>query len=87
MYRFLENNVDKLDGFTTNVYAKHLYQVHKRNATLMAIPSMYTIAYGQRAFVCEEYNRFTFHNLGHYENKRQAYCTTIPGNRHNVGTV
>lgn len=87
MYRFLKNNVDKLDGFTTNVYAKHLYQVHKRNATLMAIPSMYTIAYGQRAFVCEEYNRFTFHNLEHYENKRQAYCTTIPGNRRTMSVL
>lgn len=87
MYRFLDNNVDKLSGFSTNVYAKHLYQVHKRNATLMAIPSMYTIAYGQRAFVCEEYNRFTFHSLEHYENKRQAYCTTIPGNRHTMSVL
>ena len=31
MYSFLNNNVDKLEGFSTNVYAKHLYQVHNRN--------------------------------------------------------
>ena len=81
MYSFLNNNVDKLEGFSTNVYAKHLYQVHKRNATLMAVPSMYNISHGERSFVCEEYNRFTFHSIEHYENKRQAYCTTIPRNR------
>ena len=81
MYSFLNNNVDKLEGFSTNVYAKHLYQVHKRNATLMAVPSMYHISHGERSFVCEEYNRFTFHSIEHYENKRQAYCTTIPRNR------
>ena len=69
MYSFLNNNVDKLEGFSTNVYAKHLYQVHKRNATLMAVPSMYNISHGERSFVCEEYNRFTFHSIEHYENK------------------
>ena len=81
MYSFLKNNVDKLEGFSTNVYAKHLYQIHKRNATMMAVPSMYNFSYGERVYVCEEYDRFTFHNIAHYENKRQAYCTTIPRNR------
>ena len=47
----------------------------------MAVPSMYNISHGERSFVCEEYNRFTFHSIEHYENKRQAYCTTIPRNR------
>ena len=84
MYGFLQNNAEKIDSFSTNVYTKHLYQIHKRNATLMAVPSMYTIAYGKRAFVSEEYSKFSFKNIGECENKRQAYCTTIPHNRHTM---
>lgn len=81
MYGFLQKNSEKIKGFTTNVYTKHLYQVHQRNVALMAIPSMYTIAKGERAYVSEEYSKFIFNDIDDYENHRQVYCTTIPRNR------
>lgn len=81
MYAYLDHYSKEVNGFSTNVYIKHLYQIHKRSATLYVVPSMYTLAYGQRAFVSEEYNKFTFKEVGEYDNKRQVYCTTIPRNR------
>ena len=69
-----------IKGFKSNVYIKHLYQIHKRNIGIWAIPSMYTIAHGQRSFVSEVYSRFTFNDIDDYENKEQVYYTTIPRN-------
>ena len=87
MYRFLQSNSEKIKGFSTNVYTKHLYQVHKRNVALMAIPSMYTISKGERVFVSEEYSKFTFNEIDNYENHRQVYCTTIPRNRRTMAVL
>ncbi len=87
MYGFLQRNVDKIQDYTTNVYSKHIYQVHQRNASLMAIPSMYSISHGQRAFVAEQYGKFTFKGVNDYENKRQVYCTTIPRNRRTMSVL
>lgn len=69
-----------IKGFKSNVYIKHLYQIHKRNIGIWAIPSMYTIAHGQRSFVSEVYSSFTFNDIDDYENKEQVYYTTIPRN-------
>ena len=82
MFLFKDTYSQHIEEFSTNVYMKHLYQVHKRNATLWIIPSMYKIAYGQREFVSEEYSRFTFKDFDKYENRQQVYYTTIPRNRH-----
>jgi hypothetical protein len=87
MYGFLQKNIEKIQGFSTNVYSKHIYQVHQRNVSLMAIPSMYSIARGQHAFVAEQYGKFTFKGVNNYENKRQVYCTTIPRNRRTMSVL
>lgn len=87
MYDYLRNHADQLNNFSTNVYTKHLYQVHKRNLTLWAIPSMYTIANGQREFICEEYSRFTFSDVDNYQNNKQVYCTTIPRNKRTMSVL
>lgn len=87
LFSFMHKYKDELDGFTTNVYAKHLYQVNKRNAGLLAIPSMYSISHGERTFVSEEYSRFTFKGVGEYENRWQVYCTTIPRNRRTMSVL
>lgn len=69
-------------GFSTNVYVKHLYRTHRRNATLWVVPSMYAIARGERSFVSEQYGRFTFHDTpSDYDQLRQVYYTTIPHQR------
>jgi len=81
MFGFRKSIGDSLPEQTTNVYMKHLYQTHRRNATLWTVPTLYTIAGGRRAFVCEEYGRLTSHSDGRRDYRRQAYYTTIPRQR------
>lgn len=81
VYSFKQSHAHDLSGFSTNVYMRYLYQTHKRNATLWAVPSMYVLARGKRAFVSESYGRFIFNDVDNYENLRQVYYTTIPRNR------
>lgn len=81
LFDYKENYTHDINGFSTNVYIKHLYQVQKRNIGIWAIPSMYTIAHGQREFVSEVYGRFVFNDVDDYEKKEQVYYTTIPRNR------
>lgn len=84
MYGFRQSLGDSLPGFTSNVYMKHLYQTHKRNATLWAVPTLYTIAGGKRAFVSEQYGRYTFNFNGEHDYRRQVYYTTIPRQRNTM---
>lgn len=84
MYVFRSSMGDSLPSLTTNVYLKHLYQTHKRNATLWAVPSLYTIAGGKRAFVSEQYGQFTYNTSGDYDYRRQVYYTTIPRQRNTM---
>ena len=81
VFNYQQNYAKGIDGFTTNVYFKHVYQTHKRNAALWVVPSMYAIARGQRTFISEQYSKFTFHDIDNYENRSQVYYTTIPRHR------
>lgn len=84
MFGFRKSLGDSLPGLTTNVYMKHLYQTHRRNATLWAVPTLYTIAGGKRAFVSEQYGRYTFSTNDESRYQRQAYYTTIPRQRNTM---
>ena len=81
IYSFQRNYTQEVRGFATNVYIKHLYQTHKRNATLWLIPSTYAIAKGRRTFVSEQYSRLYFRSVSDFDHLRQVYYTTIPRNR------
>jgi len=84
MYGFRQSLGDSLPAFSSNVYMKHLYQTHRRNATLWTVPTLYTIAGGKRAFVSEQYGRFTFSTNGEHRYRRQVYYTTIPRQRNTM---
>jgi hypothetical protein len=81
IYTFQRNFTHEVRGFATNVYIKHLYQTHRRNVGLWAIPSTYAIAKGQRFFVSEQYSRLYFRSISDFDHLRQVYYTTIPRNR------
>lgn len=72
---------EQADGFASNVYTKHLYQIKQRNFTLWLVPSMYSVASGKRQFVSEQYDRMHFYGLNEFESDRQVFYTTIPHNR------
>ena len=79
--------IDSLPEVSTNVYMKHLYQTHRRNATLWTVPTLYTIAWGKRAFVSEQYGRFYFKPDGDHRYYRQVYYTTIPRQRNTMSIL
>lgn len=87
IYDFRKGIGDSLPELTSNVYMKHLYQTHRRNVTLWAVPTLYTIAGGKRAFVSEQYGRFTFRTDGEHQYRRQAYYTTIPRQRNTMSIL
>ncbi len=87
MFGFRKTVCDSLPELSINVYLKHLYQTHKRNATLWTVPTLYTIADGERAFVSEQYGRFTFKPDGDHIYRRQVYYTTIPRQRNTMSIL
>ena len=87
MFGFRQTLGDSLPELSTNVYMKHLYQTHRRNATLWTVPTLYTIAGGKRAFVSEQYGRFTFKSNEEHEYRRQVYYTTIPRQRNTMSIL
>ena len=74
-------------GHVTNVYVKTNYDVVRRNPTLWLIPSMYSIADGDRFLVTESYNKLRFTDINHYESSRQACFSTIRHNRRAMPTI
>ena len=73
--------LNSVEGYTTNVYIKNNFYVRRRNAGLWLIPSMYSIAKGNRYLVSESYNKLYFHDVTNYESKKQACFSTIHRNR------
>jgi len=84
MFDYSRQFVYNVNGLSTNLYTKHLFQTHRRNVTLWAVPSMYSIASGRRAFVNESYSRLTFKADGSYDRHRNVYLSTVPHNRNTM---
>ena len=78
---------NQLGGFTSNVYIKTHYNVARRNFTLWLIPSMYSIADGDRLLVAESYNKLRFKRRGEHESRRQVTFSTIRHNRRAMPTI
>ena len=81
---YTPNNVT---GHTTNVYIKSNFKDWRRNTTLWLVPSMYSIAEGDRYLVSESYNKLVFNDINDYEKKRHVSYSTIRHNRRTLPTV
>ena len=85
-YQPLESE-EQLEGYQTNVYIKHYYDIDRRNFLLWLVPSMHSVAKGRRTFFSEQYSRFTFNDIDDYTNRRQVLYSTIPHNRTAMPTL
>lgn len=70
-----------LAGTEQNVYMVYNFDVERRNALLFLIPTMYSIAKGDRRFVGEAYCKLKYGANNKYDLRRQVICGTIPRNR------
>ncbi len=68
----------EMKGKKVQVYSKTYYEIYRRNFLLWAIPSMYTIARGERKFLSETYGIVKFNSTTDVDLYDQVYYTTIP---------
>lgn len=66
---------------TQNVYTRYTLNAERRNAMLMLVPTMHTIAHGERNLIGESYSRVKVTGIGKYTIERQLACGTVPHNR------
>ena len=71
----------RLDNIHTNIYIRYGFKTNKRNATLMAIPSMFSLSRGRREHAGEAYNKIFIHYKSLAEAITQLSVSTIPHNR------
>ena len=69
-----------IDG-EKNVYIKYHISTKRRNALLWVIPTMYSIAKGDRDYIGEAYTKLRHQGTSNFDFKRQVYCSTIPHQR------
>lgn len=87
IWNYKRNYTQAVGGVEQNMYMRCTYGTERRNPTLFLVPTMYTIARGERDFIGESYGRMTFRGEGDYELRRQVVCGTIPRNRSAMSTV
>lgn len=70
-----------LDGVHTNMYIRYSFKTDRRNATLMAIPTMFYISQGQREHAGEFYNKIYIKGKSIAEAASQISVSTVRHNR------
>ncbi len=81
IWSFRRNFTPATNGIEQNVYMRYTIDAKRRNAILFLIPTMHSIAHGQRQFIGETYGKLKFDDDGNYSLHRQVVCGTIPHNR------
>lgn len=75
----------KIENYT---YTKFQIKTNKRNATLLAVPTMYAIAHGVgRTFFSETYSKTTIPEMGKMENRLMLNVSTIPHRRRTMPSM
>ena len=81
IWDFSRNYSEPVNGVEENLYLRYTFGSQRRNPTLFLVPTMYTIAKGERNFIGESYCRIKYRTPSDYDLRRQVVCGTIPRNR------
>ena len=81
IWQYRDMKAGDTSGAQQNVYLVSQLQTKRRNPLLYLVPSMYSIARGQRNFVSESYFKVKYLDNEHVDVNRQVICGTIPHNR------
>ena len=87
IWNYRRNYSQSVGGMEQNMYLRCTYGTDRRNPTLFLVPTMYTIAQGERAFIGESYCKMKFRDINDYDLQRQVVCGTIPRNRFTMSTM
>ena len=81
MWDYYDHCTYNIEGVEKNLYTVYHFSTKRRNALLYLIPTMYSIARGDKDYVGESYSKLTYHSAHDYSIHRQVICGTIPRNR------
>lgn len=81
IWDYSRNFSEPVNGISQNLYLRYTFELQRRNPTLFLVPTMYTIAKGERHFIGESYCRIKYRTPSDYDLHRQVVCGTIPRNR------
>lgn len=76
-----------VEGKEQNVYMKYNFYAQRRNPSLYLIPTMYSIAKGDKNYFGEVYCKMKFRDVSDYDINKQVVCGTIPHNRNVMPTM
>ena len=87
IWDFSRNYSEPVNGVEQNLYLRYTFGSERRNPTLYLVPTMYTIAKGERDFIGESYCRIKYRTPSDYDLNRQVVCGTIPHNRFTMSAM
>ena len=87
IWDFSRNYSEPVNGIEQNLYLRYTFDSERRNPTLFLVPTMYTIAKGERDFIGESYCRIKYRTPSDYDLHRQVVCGTIPHNRFTMSAM
>ena len=78
-------NIAEYSAFS---YTKYSLYVKKRNITLLAVPTMWSVAHGgKRRYLGETYEKINFKGFNNYNVEKITELSTIPHHRNRMTTV
>ena len=81
MWNYYENYKSAVSSTETNMYMVYHFSAKRRNVLLYLIPTMYSIARGDKDYVGESYSKLSYHNANDFNIHRQVISGTIPHHR------
>ena len=87
IWDYSRNYSEPVNGIEENLYLRYTFGSQRRNPTLYLVPTMYTIAKGERNFIGESYCRIKYRTPSDYDLRRQVVCGTIPRNRFTMSAM
>lgn len=87
IWDFSRNYSEPVNGVEQNLYLRYTFGSQRRNPTLYLVPTMYTIAKGERDYIGESYCRIKYTTPSDYDLHRQVVCGTIPRNRFTMSAI
>jgi len=81
VWSYQQNHIQSIAGKEKNVYMVCEIGSKRRNPLLFLIPTMYSIAKGEKHYIIESYCKLKFRSRHDYDMRRQVVCGTIPSNR------
>ncbi len=70
-----------ISGFKDDFYLKYTFRTIRRNPTLFFVPSMFSIAKGNRNYIGENIGTISFRSIEDYDINQRTLKSTIPHNR------